>query len=142
MVIVLFPGLFGDMADAKEKFLKLTGTWKSTTSQKIDEKGFNESNAVLMFQVHEQSSKQFKGTIKGNRDSVAFSKEITGAIGKYDRNVYAITSDGDFYVGYIVTDHLIRLYSIPKKSNPGVILYRLKRVVDQPKHTENMNDGD
>jgi len=131
--IILSSVLSGDSVCANERMLSLIGNWQSSNSLKVDEKGFNRSDALLTIQVHEQSSRQFKATIRGKRDGLSYSKEITGAIDVYGRNIYAMAADGFFYIGYVVTDHIIRLYSIPKNSNPGLILYRLKKIVETTK---------
>jgi hypothetical protein len=140
--IFLFSVLFGDLACANERAVSLIGNWTSSKSLKVDEKGFNESDAFLTVKILEQSSRQFKGTIRGRRDGLLYTKEISGAIDKYYRNIYAIAPDGFFYVGYVVTDNIVRLYSIPKGSSPGIILYRLKRIVDESKQSADVKKND
>ena len=120
--------LYSSLACGQELIPSLKGKWIGTALLQATSTGFTSLKNSINFNFIEQSKLELKGNAERKSNGQNISCDFSGYLDKSGRNIYLVNQNSKkIFIGYIMANNLIKLYSWDNDENDRVNVYILKK---------------
>jgi hypothetical protein len=121
--------LNSSLANGQELIPLLKGKWGGTVLFQATSTGFTSSKDSISLNILEQSNLEFKGNAERKSDGKKTLWVFEGYLGKRGRNICLINQlNKKMFIGYIMTNNLIKLYSWDDENNRAIVYILLRKI--------------
>ena len=130
LIAIICSLFYSSLSIAQESIPDLTGAWSGTSYLSIDSEGFQPSKSIITLIISKQTGLQFDGNIELNDGRVTRMRNFSGFLNEREGYIWyfgIVVEGGDLNVGYLLTNHFMKIHLKNFNSNNEIIVGRLKR---------------